>query len=301
MKANFIHQEVADLAWALSSPPLVCSEDAGCVWLQSDWFDEVYQAALPWLLTLDKDPAALVYLLAQQKDHRLGKYFETLWLFWLQNQTRYELVESNLQVIIDGQTLGEMDFIVFDTKQGVFLHWELAVKFYLGLGDTRQQSNWHGPGKRDRLDKKVEHLAGRQCVISQRPEVKQWLQKKGLRIDINQVILKGRLYYRQGVETTAPVLIPKGGNVQHLRGAWVSVKDLVLLVDNITRFRPLVNQGWMANISTNSKSEIWSKQQLLWAIKNQEVRLPLHVELVNSLFYNSKLFIVGDSWTSFPS
>lgn len=92
-----------------------------------------------------------------------------------------------------------------------------------------------------------------------------------------------------------------GSNAQHLRGSWISVKELARLADKVVRFRPLINHGWMARTSTKSKAEGWSQEQLLWAIKKQEIRLPLHVESINSLFHNDKLFIVGDSWTVYSS
>ncbi|HHO59056.1 MAG TPA: DUF1853 family protein, partial [Thiotrichales bacterium] len=201
----FDHQCVRDLAWALASPPLMQPQGAECDWPDAAYFQAIYHDALPWLQSLDKDPSELEDLLARQKDRRLGRYFETLWYFWLLNQRRYEIVETNLQVIIDGETLGEMDFILYDTRERCFVHWEVAVKFYLGVGDTQQLSNWHGPGQRDRLDRKFQHLLNRQSTISTRPGVANWLAERRIQIDRCAVILKGRLYYPWRA-ATAPLL-----------------------------------------------------------------------------------------------
>ena len=69
------------------------------------------------------------------------------------------------------------------------------IKFYLGVGDTRVQSNWHGPGKKDRLDLKVSHLKHRQSVICQQAVVQKMLQEQGFQVDGCGVILKGQLFY----------------------------------------------------------------------------------------------------------
>ncbi len=114
VSSEFKHQSVRDLAWAVSSPPLVSKLTDSCLWPESEWFQQLYEQSLPWLLAVDDDPAELDALIAEQKDRRLGKYFETLWLFWLRHNQPYQLIENNLQVIIDGETVGEIDFIVFD-------------------------------------------------------------------------------------------------------------------------------------------------------------------------------------------
>jgi hypothetical protein len=112
--AEFKHQSVRDLAWAIVSPPLIAQPSGVCRWPQQFWFERQYEDTLSWLNTLDQDPAELEELLSGQKDRRLGKYFETLWFYWFSHHPRYQIIENNLQIIIDGETFGEMDIIVFD-------------------------------------------------------------------------------------------------------------------------------------------------------------------------------------------
>ena len=293
--SGYRHQVVADLAWALSSPPLMCPLN-DCLWPSKEWFEGVYRDALPWLKRLDEDPTDLMQLLDRQSDRRLGKYFETLWHFWLLHQSRYELVHANLQVIIDGKTLGELDFILFDKQQRCFVHWELAVKFYLGVGETGSLSCWHGPGRRDRLDRKFEHLCVRQSRISQVPEVKQWLAEKDIEIDKCQAILKGRLYYHKKLADASDW--PLHSDVHHLKSFWLTLKEFDSLVDSSFAFMPLIKQGWLAKVSTNSKSRIWSKTQLIEAFSNKELRLPVQIFSDKLLFNNDTFFIVGDNWLS---
>ena len=300
---EFSHQSVRDLAWAISSPPLISQPSSLCVWPDSQWYQQIYEAALPWLNRVNSDPAELDELLAGQKDRRLGKYFETLWFYWLSHNPRYQLVENNLQIIIDGETLGEIDFIVFDKHTGQTMHWEVAVKFYLGVGDTSDMSNWYGPNLRDRLDIKVEHLLHRQSIVTRDPRVTQWLKQQGTSIDQCAVILKGRLYYpwkyfarlyqqHQSAAAVSPALCAP----DHLSSVWLSQRKLVEVFDDKQDFLPLINAGWMERIPTQSVRKPYTKHDIIKTVSNKDLRLPLQVQLLNPHHSCDRAFITGDEW-----
>lgn len=300
---NFRHQSVRDLAWAISSPPLISQPSCSSIWPDRHWYRQAYEERLLWLDVVDDDPAELEALLAGQKDRRLGKYFETLWFYWISHHPRYQLVENNLQVIIDGETLGEIDFIVFDNVTGKTMHWELAVKFYLGVGDTRLMSNWHGPKLRDRLDIKFGHLLDRQSVISKQPRVAQWLKERGIYIDQCLVILKGRLYYpwhntvglvqdRASLSTVSPSLSAP----DHESGLWLTQKKLAEEFDGRPCFKPLINSGWLERISTTSVKKSISKNTIIENVSNKLWRFPLHVQLLKSRHSWDRAFITDDDW-----
>ena len=300
---EFRHQSVRDLAWAISSPPLISQPSSASIWPDSHWYQQAYDEALPWLKATDTDPAELDELLAGQKDRRLGKYFETLWSYWISHHPRYQLVENNLQIIIDGETLGEIDFIVFDKVTGKTMHWEVAVKFYLGVGDTRVMSNWHGPNLRDRLDIKFRHLLDRQSVISRDQRVAKWLKVRGIRIDQCVVILKGRLYYpwdnalsflQNGASpsTISPALCAP----DHESGLWLTQKKLDEAFDSQPCFLPLINTGWLERIPTRSVKKSISKTTINETVSNKEWRLPLHVQCLKPCRSWDRVFITGDDW-----
>ncbi len=297
---DFKHQSVRDLAWAISSPPLISHLSTPCVWPKSEWFEQVYSESLPWLCSVDDNPAELEALLFSQKDRRLGKYFETLWYFWLSQHSRYDIIEHNLQVIIDGQTLGEMDFIVLDKQTGKTLHWEVAVKFYLGTGDTAEMNHWHGPALRDRLDIKVEHLLARQSVFSQTPRVQQWLQQRGILIDGCAVILKGRLYYpwpaNTGWQETPEMVSPTQCARQHLRSWWLSADQFDEVFDGDEEFLPLIKTGWMERIPTASVKNSYTKSLIFETVSNNKMRLPLHLSLCKPFGIGGRLFLTGLNW-----
>ena len=298
--SEFKHQSVRDLAWAVASPPLITQPEHGCLWPDSRWYQQAYLQTLPWLNALDDDPAELDNLLAGQKDRRLGKYFETLWYFWLSHHPRYQIIENNLQVIIDGETLGEIDFIVLDKKTKQVLHWEVAIKFYLGVGDTAEMSNWHGPNLRDRLDIKVDHLLHRQSTITNNPRVAEWLAQRGIRIDGCAVILKGRLYYPWHSDVswsdssgrTSPALC----SADHLRGWWLNTEQFEQRFDNKQRFMPLINSGWLEKIPTNSVKKFYTKKRIFETLSNKILRLPLHLMLCDLEHTRDRVFLTAKNW-----
>jgi len=266
-----------------------------CIWPQRDWYQQLYIESLPWIKRLDNDSSELDELLANQKDRRLGKYFETLWYFWLCNQSRYDIVENNVQINIGGATLGELDFILFDNKEKKTLHWELAVKFYLGAGDTREMSNWHGPNLRDRLDKKVEHLVSRQSVISQDRRVVEWLAGQGIKIDRCTVILKGRLYFpwlAKRAGNSIEAMLPLECSSSLLYGWWFTPAEFDAEFDEQQQFIPLINSGWLERISTEPSNEYYAKRGIFDAVSDGRVRFPLHVQVVNCCFNWDRVYIV---------
>lgn len=245
------------------------------------------------LLVLDQDPVKLESMLAAQKDRRLGNYFETLWAFALELNPRYQLLERNLQ-INDGQnTLGEMDFIVLDNKTGRCAHWELAIKFYLGAGDTTNQAAWHGPGKKDRLDLKVGHLLSRQTLLSAHPVAKAALQQRAIKIDDCAVIFKGRLFYPW--QQSGPEFYPQSANTTHFRGKWLKRERFLQVYDADARFLPLIRSGWMAGVPAQ-RARVYTTGGLIRRIDAGDYRFPLYVSRFEGEIERERLFIVDNNW-----
>ena len=298
MLSDYQHHIVRDLAWAIASPPLLNLEHAHCSWYTDEWYRDLYRTSQDWLQRVDEDPEELQQRLDKQKDRRLGRYFETLWAFWLDNHPRFEVIEQNLPLRDEGKTLGELDFLVLDKASEKTLHWEVAVKFYLGCGDLRERTSWHGPGKKDRLDLKVEHLLNRQSVICQRPVVKKLLRELGHHVDACGVILKGRLFYPYATDENG--VVPVDVNPHHLRSYWLTISDLLkknaAANHEAKYFSPLVGYGWMASAQQDHKIAWLSMTELLEAIQNGDYRLPLYVFCGQEDGSNERFFVVADHW-----
>ncbi len=291
---QYRHRCIADLAWAVSSPPLLLYPGTDCAWYSGDWYRDQYRHIEDRLHALDHDPVTLENLLAAQKDQRLGNYFETLWSFALELNPRYRLIERNLQIIDRGRTLGEMDFIVFDNETGRYGHWELAIKFYLGIGDTARHDAWHGPGKKDRLDLKLDHLLSRQTLLSTHPVTQAKLDRRGIVIDDCAVILKGRLFYPW--QQYAPEFHPLYANPSHPGGHWLTRQQLRHSYGSATRFMPLIRSGWMADLPVRHDLT-YSMSELLRLVDGGLWHLPLHVTRLEGVSAQERLFIVDDDWS----
>ncbi len=294
LDSRYQHRCVADLSWAVASPPLLLLEGKSCTWFSDRWYREQYSEIEQQLRMLDRDPAKLENLLAAQKDKRLGNYFETLWSFALQFNSRYQLIDRNLQIHDGEDTLGEMDFIVHDSETGRYAHWELAIKFYLGIGDTVSHQAWHGPGRQDRLDLKVDHLLSRQTRLSRHPVAKAQLEERGIVIDDCAVILKGRLFYPW--QQDEQEYYPRYANPSHLRGQWLTCQQLMQSHGADARFVPLIRNGWMAEISMSTPSDGYSTAALMRLVDSGKYRLPLHVIRLEATSEVERLFLVSDDW-----
>lgn len=292
IEQNYQHAVVRDLAWAIASPPLMLSASTACEWFDHHWYQQRYLDSSRWLQALDQDPAALLAAVAAQKDRRLGNYFETLWAFWLESDSRYELIARNLPIRDGGDTLGELDFIIRDNHSGLNYHWEVAVKFYLGVADTRQLDNWHGPGKRDRLDIKLDHLRERQSLICRLPQTQARLREMEIDIAGCAVILKGRLFYPQ---SQTDLLAPQGCCQRHLRSQWFRLADFLATASADDWFQPLLRGGWMSDHGALDASGCYRLSELQAAIEQGEYRLPLYLMRINAT-RSTRLFVVPDNW-----
>lgn len=292
---RYQHRCVADLSWAVSSPPLLLVDGNDCTWFSERWYQDRYNEIEQQLRALDRDPAKLESLLAAQKDRRLGNYFETLWSFALQLHSRYQLIERNLQIHDGENTLGEMDFIVLDNETGRYAHWELAIKFYLGIGDTVNHNAWHGPGRQDRLDLKLDHLLSWQTRLSRHPVAKAQLEERGIVIDDCAVILKGRLFYPW--QLGGPEYFPQYANPSHLRGQWLTRQQLIQSCGADMRFVPLIRSGWMAEISRDHAPDGYSTGALMRLVDSGLYRLPMQVIRLEAASGVERLFIVNDDWS----
>jgi hypothetical protein len=291
---RFQNPHVCDLAWAISSPPLLLSDNSECTWYSNGWYRSAGAESAELMSHADRQPQRLEAMLAERPDRRLGNYFETLWAYWLMVNPRFELLGRNLQINEQGRTLGELDFIVRDRAAGKCLHWEVAIKFYLGRGDTGLHSNWVGPGKRDRLDLKVDHLQNRQSKHGSHPRVREWCDSRGIRIDACAVILKGRLFYP--FNRDGPDVFPRNANPQHLRGRWFTLAQFCQLYAPAQHVVPLIHGGWMAAIPMSERHRVYRADTLIEMLASGELRLPLHVGVRHGMSIGERLFIVDQQW-----
>lgn len=121
----------------------------------------------------------------------------------MKHSQRYKLIAANIQIKGKTETLGEIDYLVFDNDTIQTLHIELACKFYLYDPDLNESTidKWIGPNRKDTLKEKLDKLHFKQFPLIKRAETQVTLKK--LNIDINtigqQLCLKAFLFLRKGL------------------------------------------------------------------------------------------------------
>ena len=154
---------------------------------------------------------AALRLQAHRPARRLGLLFEQWVGALVDASANLERVASNLPLRHQGRTLGELDLLVRDHREGQLWHWELALKFYLGTGQA-----WFGPNSHDTLDRKPRHLYEQQLPRSTLPEVRSQLAERGWLPDGQALLSRGRLFYRQQIPATGVQPHP-----DHEKGWWL--------------------------------------------------------------------------------
>lgn len=100
----------------------------------------------------------------QEKYLPLGKYAETLILFYLQHQERFQLLSHNLQLAEEKITRGELDFLFSEQGNEQTIHLELAVKFYLKVEQNGSEV-YLGPSTKDWMKRKLKKLLSHQLEL----------------------------------------------------------------------------------------------------------------------------------------
>ncbi len=128
----------------------------------------------------------------------LGKQAEYYFENYLRHSLRYKLLAANIQVQGRHQTIGELDYLVFDRVNQRTLHIELACKFYLydpKLEDSHI-AKWIGPNRKDTLNEKLGKLTAKQFPLLYKEETKSSIQELKIEIETvkQQLCLKAFLF-----------------------------------------------------------------------------------------------------------
>ena len=134
------------------------------------------------------------YLLKRPSPNRLGFHFEGLLSFWLEDGFArklhpYETLANNVQLFNGKQTTGELDLILYNHKDKLTEHWELAIKFFMGSAPF-EPINWVGINSNDNLQRKMTHMQTKQFGSI-------WVstEKHGqVKIDKRYGVIKGRFF-----------------------------------------------------------------------------------------------------------
>ncbi len=253
---QFNNRQVQDLAWVIASPPLASGNYNGVHWWDEKECKEEFNDCLPALISLDKNPEPLLSHLSQLKSKRLGLRFESYISYWLKISPNYRQLKQNIQIIEEGHTYGELDFIIENMQSKKIIHLEVAVKFYLGRLFNKEPSDdpyqWFGTNTQDQLGKKIDHLKQHQTQLTVKyPEHIQ--NNFSIKTDEKQCLLKGRLFYPLGSDIS-----PQGVSENHLRGIWTQSTEQF----SNDLFIPIDKEYWLAELGKNELDNLRSQQGL---------------------------------------
>ncbi len=279
-------QLAADFHWLLQSPPLLQ--------IPSQWQLPpalIQQAPELWSAVYQQAPA-----LAKRVDaktyRRLGHYYEALWQTLLQHHARYQLIAANVPIRDAQRTLGELDLIVWDRHNAQYEHWELAVKFYLGVGaDTTALSAWFGVNPEDRLQDKWQRLTQHQLPLLQRPETQTVLAKQAWSVTQQRLVLQGRLFYPLGQAVASPT----GVHEQHGQGFWCELSQFARYFAAFPAdWFVLAKPYWLASLTPETLLPALSYDELLAQLE-QHTR-PVCVAGIWQGQEQVRGFIVPETW-----
>ena len=126
----------------------------------------------------------------------LGKKLETFLEVILEFSERYEVITSNLQIIHEKQTLGELDFLIYDCFKHKPLHVEMVYKLYTLDPEFSDHEMLIGPNRKDRFLYKLQKLKNKQFPLLYSEEVNSYLKKHQLKAKNieQQLFFKARLF-----------------------------------------------------------------------------------------------------------
>jgi hypothetical protein len=276
---------VTALAWSCFSPPLINNMQCAEATVSTPQLT-LSNARREWLQKLDANDKPLrSYMQENCHSNRLGLVFESLWHFFLQEDSATELIAHNIPVRNDHQTLGEFDVLYYCQQSQQAVHLELAVKFFLGLNLDRQApslSHWFGPNRADRLDRKLARLRQHQLPLAHTDAGKAALRKYGIENPRQELQVSGILFHAENQATPHHSLNPS-----HQRGRWQTVAEFThsSQESDAQQWRYLAKPSWLEGQYNTAAT-----------LENEHIALANErpIMMINS--QQERLFIVPNQW-----
>ncbi len=283
MTTGFTNRLVRELDWCLRPGHLLTGSVLKYNLLpEPSWQQKFYELHSVWLRTLDKNPQLLETHLKAKGHQVLGKRFEALIEFCLQESPHIKLLAHNVQLSDPQRTVGEIDF-VFEDWNGDLILMETAIKFYL-LHKEGNPTGWIGPNARDRLSNKLTKVSDYQ-----------------LNLDFHPL----REFLKQFDRPVKPLFYLKGMTFQHGYGiqgfSKLSELERGMFIDKFWVILP--KKRWIGKLLANyGELPVYEGTKILSRIRE------LHQETSKSVCYAEVLleerkiievnrrFCVADSW-----
>lgn len=187
----------------------------------------------------------------------LGKRVELFFDALIKSSKRYENVLKNLQIIHNKNTLGELDFIIYDKKELKYIHIEMQYKFYI-YDDSFQNEidRYIGPNKNDTLVLKLQRLKNKQFPLLFKKESSSYLKDIDLNNIEQKILYKGNIFIPRHLKNKTIPLI----NEACICGYYISFKDFINDQSFIKMSLFLPHRfDWLSNPSSNDTWKSFSE------------------------------------------
>ncbi len=208
------------MCWVVNSPSLIDGAGvASCAPIDPDQIDGDHLAA---------------FLGDLPRQHRVGRYFEQLLLYWLAHVRGVDVVANGMQLRDGKVTVGELDFLYRDEVDKL-THCETSVKFFL-CAPGNEPSAFPGPNARDNFERKVSKLFDKQLRAS---------EGRVDGIERREGLIKGMIFYRaDGATAAAPARLAP----DHLRGSWCRADEVEELGSFGDAYAVVEKPHWLAPV-----------------------------------------------------
>lgn len=279
-----------DLIWAAQSASLVRDDLTACFLQESDLerlnSERTFEAFREFLLRRE---ASL--------SHKVGLYFELLVEFLISNVLRGNIKHRSQQIVENGRTVGEIDFIF--EHHSMIWHLETAVKFYFAIPEAHLNgSRLVGPNSSDCFESKIDRIFSHQLPLSRRvcPEVTHRV-----------AYVKGRIFYPANLSdvNSAIASTPRELNRRHDKGVWCRVAESADVLRSIKADRYLLRTKphWLSNIrqqadsaDTSTIPKITAYLVQHFANSHRPIMLSALIEVDGWLEEVKRVFVVDDLW-----
>ncbi len=281
--SNLKDSAVRDLFWSVASPsPINCNLNTD-LFFPEDLQQELVLDHLDYFEALDANPTPLhLFLELHLNNKRLGYIFEALLFYFFRTSPHVLVLMANEQVIVDKQTLGELDFII-EYKHNIY-HIETSVKYYLNATKEEQFNYWIGSSGNDDLKGKVDKVLNKQIPVAHHPQIS---EKVGLPYT-SFLWLKGKFYSNKH--------LPDWKNRVSEFGTFMTYNQFLKTYREKTTqmYFVLDRPAWMSDLVLPSQKLVCAWHELKLRIKEQEKnQKALHLGIFEKGSYQT-LFLITD-------
>lgn len=221
-----------------------------------------------------------------QFNQKLGHLYEEAFAFLLQHDPQYKTLHQNYQLFTEKkQTLGEIDFLLWDLLNQTYIHLEIAVKFYL-IHPSKEGYSYPGPDATDNYHRKLQRMRTHQLTLTQQPQVQHHLQtlSQGQTIHVQHRV-QGILFdHVDAIETPQPSYL----NPLCKRRTWLHCHQMK---PSKQHYRIVPKPLWLCPISPEIfQTLIEVNQQELLSLSQQRCTMFLNTSR------ETPQFLVPDTW-----